>query len=133
MADVAELRAKITAWGERVHRAATADMAAKLTPPRKTGRFEGTRQVDPTSGSGPTFVSTIGYPGELGEWLDEGTSPHLIEGNPFLSFYWPRAGGRVVFRSVQHPGTPGTNFWSRVMHTDSWYQSLNRAAASVAF
>lgn len=38
----------------------------------------------------------------------DGTPPHEIKaraGGPPLVFHWPRAGGVVAFRKVQHPGT----------------------------
>lgn len=36
-------------------------------------------------------------------FVANGTRPHRIEGNPFLSFVWK--GVRVSFRYVNHPGT----------------------------
>lgn len=36
-------------------------------------------------------------------FVANGTRPHLIAGNPFLSFEWK--GQRVFFRYVNHPGT----------------------------
>lgn len=40
----------------------------------------------------------------------EGTPPHIIQGNPLLSFYWPKVGKRVAFRFVHHPGTKPNRF-----------------------
>jgi hypothetical protein len=45
----------------------------------------------------------------------KGTKPHTITGNPLLSFFWPRVGANVVFRSVQHPGTKANNFLGRAL------------------
>ena len=39
-----------------------------------------------------------------------GTSPHVIQGNPLLSFDWDKAGGFVVLASVRHPGTAPNDF-----------------------
>jgi hypothetical protein len=44
-----------------------------------------------------------------------GTRPHTITGNPFLSFFWPKLGRNVVFRSVRHPGTKANNFLGRAL------------------
>lgn len=45
----------------------------------------------------------------------KGTRPHPIVGNPLLSFFWPKLGTNVVFRSVQHPGTKANNFLGRAL------------------
>lgn len=41
-------------------------------------------------------------------YVHEGTQPHVIQGNPLLSFIWH--GERVFFRSVNHPGYAGNPF-----------------------
>lgn len=43
-------------------------------------------------------------------WVTEGTVPHLIEGNPLLTFYWPKMGRVVSFPRVNHPGTKPNRF-----------------------
>lgn len=48
-------------------------------------------------------------------YVIKGTRPHKIEGNPLLSFFWPKVGRNVVFRSVNHPGTRANNFLSRAL------------------
>lgn len=45
----------------------------------------------------------------------EGTPPHVITGNPKLVFYWPKAGGVVVFPKVNHPGTTGSKYLTRAL------------------
>lgn len=45
----------------------------------------------------------------------KGTRPHPIVGNPLLAFFWPKAGGNVVFRHVMHPGTKANDFLSRAL------------------
>ena len=42
--------------------------------------------------------------------LESGARPHVIEGNPFLSFFWEKLGKQVVLRSVNHPGFPGIHY-----------------------
>ena len=41
-------------------------------------------------------------------YLNDGTAPHDIVGNPFLTFLWH--GERVSFRYVRHPGTKGDGY-----------------------
>lgn len=41
-------------------------------------------------------------------FVANGTKPHMIVGNPFLSFVWK--GARVFFRYVNHPGTVARPF-----------------------
>ncbi|MGH9093842.1 MAG: hypothetical protein ACRDXE_01640 [Acidimicrobiales bacterium] len=38
------------------------------------------------------------------------TQPHRIDGNPLLVFHWPKAGGTVFFRHVNHPGSDFTRY-----------------------
>lgn len=44
-------------------------------------------------------------------WVESGTQPHLIVGNPFLRFEW--RGEWVSFRAVNHPGTQPRPFMQR--------------------
>lgn len=45
-------------------------------------------------------------------WLEFGTRPHTITARRkrFLSFFWAKAGGRVFFKKVRHPGTKPYRF-----------------------
>lgn len=58
---------------------------------------------------GPTIVKRITPSGD-GVHVQVGsakvkTRPHPIEGNPLLVFDWPKAGGVVYLRHVNHPGS----------------------------
>lgn len=43
-------------------------------------------------------------------YVHRGTRPHRIDGNPLLSFYWPKAGKQMVRPFVNHPGTRPNRF-----------------------
>lgn len=46
-------------------------------------------------------------------FVEEGTKPHVIRGNPTLAFNWPGGPdgpGMYFFSSVNHPGTKGVHF-----------------------
>lgn len=59
-----------------------------------------------------TSVSrTIHSPADYSSFVDEGTGPHRIDGNPLLAFT-ASDGTRVVVRYVNHPGTTRTGWWS---------------------
>lgn len=49
------------------------------------------------------------------KFVISGASPHLIEGNPFLVFYWDKVGSVVAFPYVQHPGQEPNDFISEMM------------------
>lgn len=49
-----------------------------------------------------------GKPAPYGLFVHNGTRPHLIVGNPTLTFVWK--GVRVHFRYVNHPGTQARPF-----------------------
>ena len=55
------------------------------------------------SGSGSSTIINISYGVNYGTILEEGSKPHVINGNPFL--YWK--GAEHPVRSVNHPGTKG--------------------------
>lgn len=60
----------------------------------------------------PTISRHVVSPAEYSSFVDEGTDPHEIRGNPYLAFFWPKTGKFEVFRSVEHPGTPRTGWWT---------------------
>ena len=68
---------------------------AKELTPIDTGEL---RRSIVTEGSGLDYE--IGTNLEYSEYIEDGTSPHIINGNPYL--YWEGASHPV--RSVNHPG-----------------------------
>lgn len=49
------------------------------------------------------YVAKIEAKMPYASYVEEGTKPHRIEGNPFLAFIWK--GEQVFFRYVNHPGS----------------------------
>ena len=49
-----------------------------------------------------------------------GARPHVIKGNPYLRFYWPKAGKVVYFQKVNHPGNQPNRWW------DNWLREAPR-------
>jgi hypothetical protein len=99
-------------------RAEKVEHAAKLEAPvGKTGdlrrqiRTTQSRDVQGRYSTGYDVTSNAPY----SIFVIKGTKPHTITGNPLLSFFWPRVGANVVFRSVQHPGTKANNFLGRAL------------------
>lgn len=62
-----------------------------------------------------------------------GTRPHVIEGNPFLAFFWPNAPdgpADVVFRRVNHPGfQPDRDWFGDVV--DTWPDRVREALRTI--
>jgi hypothetical protein len=73
----------------------------------------------------------VGFTAEYASYVDEGTGPHEIQGNPLLVFYWQAAGKVVFLRSVQHPGTAATDWFTNGTSPEIWENALNDAAARV--
>lgn len=48
-------------------------------------------------------------------WMEEGTGPHVITGNPWL--FWPGASHPV--RSVMHPGTNAYRYMQRALEANT--------------
>lgn len=55
-------------------------------------------------------TSSLFFASEVAWFVIGGTSPHTIQGNPLLHFYWQKQGGWVTFAHVQHPGTRPNDF-----------------------
>jgi len=72
-----------------------------------TGNMHDTIFVDPIGDGeaevGATALSDKGYP--YPKLIEQGSPPHVIEGNPLLAFDWPKEGVFVITHSVQHPGS----------------------------
>lgn len=60
------------------------------------------------SSDGYSVEITAGVPHAI--FVHRGTRPHPIDGNPLLVFDWPKAGGTVFLRHVNHPGTKPNKF-----------------------
>jgi|SRR3954468_12326051 hypothetical protein len=45
-------------------------------------------------------------------FVDQGTKPHVIKAKnaPYLTFFWPKVGRIVHFKSVHHPGNKAYGF-----------------------
>jgi hypothetical protein len=99
-----------------IERAEVVKQAARAKAPRRTGCLQESivkrveedavtgfriRIVCDTQSCSPTRTS-------YALWVHNGTQPHVIEGNPTLSFMWH--GERVFFSRVNHPGSKAQPF-----------------------
>jgi Bacteriophage HK97-gp10, putative tail-component len=77
--------------------------------------------------TGP-YTWEFGYTAEHGKYVDQGTDPHWIIGDPLLVFWWGKT-GKVEFRSyVMHPGySPAFRWWSDVVTPDNYFDHLEAA------
>lgn len=124
MARTDELRRLITSRGEAIFDRAIQEMKDALKEAAPTGESGDTReQVDVRSaGRGSVFAAEAVAPAKGGEFVEEGTSAHIIvpRGGGVLVF---ESGGQTVFaRHVNHPGTqakpwfrPTVERWQRVL------------------
>ena len=81
------------------------------TAPRDTGAMAEAITLSASDDGDTLLTRTIVSPAEYSSFVDEGTAPHRIEGNPLLSFVG-RDGTRVTVHFVDHPGTQRTGFWT---------------------
>lgn len=96
---------------ERVFKAAKAEAPEKTGALRRGLRLGQSKDVRGRWSTGYDVTSTAAHT----MFVIKGTRPHTITGNPLLSFFWPKVGRNVVFRSVQHPGTKPNDFLSRAL------------------
>jgi len=89
-----EVRRLMTRAGIAAHKS----ILGETTKRYKTGAYARGLQRPSVDGR---CVVTIRNTDKKAVWLEKGTDPHTITGNPFL--FWP--GARHPVRSVRHPGT----------------------------
>jgi hypothetical protein len=63
-----------------------------------------------------------------------GARPHTItpRSGGVLAFNWPKAGGTVFLRSVNHPGNQAKNWWEPAVR-DAYRTALPQAARTATF
>lgn len=104
-----------------VHEAAyRIESAMKQTVPVKTGKLQNSIGSTVTEGAAEGEASAVVYTSSgYGLFVDQGTRPHIIEGNPWLRFV---INDRVVFaRRVRHPGFKGRHFSTKAIRMAAGY------------
>lgn len=89
-------------------KAGQTEALARRTWKNRTGKAEektkGIMLVEARGGALGELHSDVKY----ASYLDAGTEPHVIEGNPYLHFVWK--GVPMTLRRVHHPGTKGDGY-----------------------
>lgn len=128
MADVSSLRRKLQDKAEQACLNAVIDMIQDLKSesPVLTGETRDSIDYEPINISDESISYRIVSPTPQGQWVEEGTSPHDIYGNPYLA--WVGSRGPVVINAsrtpVHHPGTSPKPWFHPV--TDRWNDYLRQ-------
>lgn len=69
-----------------------------------TGDLRSHIRADNLQESTLTATWKIVSPEPYSIFVEAGTKPHEIPGNPLLKFYWPKVGAWVALPKVNHPG-----------------------------
>jgi hypothetical protein len=131
MADLEDLRDAIRERGREIRDGAMDALERKIlddAPVGETGALRESVKVSPFDAG-----DVMGCEAEVGvdyaEYVDEGTRPHPIYGNPWLAF--EVGGQKVILRAdrtpVQHPGTQPTRFFSDNTNDQAWHDFLEQA------
>lgn len=126
MANADSLRQKLIQQAEDAISAATDDMVADLKDgaPYLTGETKAEIYADPISSRSPQFSSKITSPTPQGEWVEDGTSPHLIVPVNAQALHFFIGSKEIFTKSVNHPGTPPRPWFHPI--TDRWSEYLSR-------
>lgn len=108
---------------EDAGRALERELAAAA--PIDTGELSQSGEVT-AQPAGTGASASVTFTAEHASFLDSGTGPHEITGNPFLAF--DVGGQTVVVRSVQHPGSTKHRGWFSDRVRDSGPVLLQTAA-----
>ncbi len=98
--------------------------------PRKTGALAESFRASVGS-TGVVVTGEIWNTQQYASYVDEGTAPHEIQGNPLLAFDF--GGTTVIVHSVQHPGTDPDPFWTDHVTDDQWAFLLQQSLDSLSF
>ena len=118
-ADATQLRLALGRWALQVQDRA-ADVTVGLARytgdvPNDTGELRGSiRKRGGTVDQGQRMRAQIEAPVIQAATTDKGARPHVIRPRRrggVLAFNWPKAGGVVVLRHVNHPGNPPRPWW----------------------
>lgn len=138
-ADASRLVAALETWGGNVQRqtAESTQALARFTGdvPIKTGQLRGAIRATQVTNEGSRYRFRMVAPVIQAATTDKGARPHVIRPRRrggVLVFSWPKAGGTVFLRHVNHPGNPPGNWW-RPLLEQTYQQGLRLAARSVPF
>jgi len=92
---------------------------AQSLAPVRTARLKTAIRADAVHRSGPWKIDggvSVDVP--YAAAVHEGARPHIIRARraPVLSFFWPKVGRQVFFKSVNHPGNRPNPFLSNAVH-----------------
>lgn len=130
--DLSGLRGKIRRYGEGVAAIAArkVEQDTQAAAPVRTGGLRSQIAAGPPVPAGDVLWVRIRSAAAYSSYVDEGTGPHPIEGNPLLVFFWPKVGEVVFFRHVNHPGTTAREFFAEPMPA-RWAAALQMAKSRV--
>jgi hypothetical protein len=129
-ADASGLREAIGQLVEQAGDQATEAIFDSLPVPEVTGELKDSGSWRYIGGSESSGQWEITFTAPQAGWTDEGTSPHVIEGNPVLVF---NVGGTTVFaRRVEHPGNAPSGWFTDSVTDDAWASEVQAAIDSLA-
>lgn len=128
-ADASQLRYALQRWQRLVFDDAAHELLTgpETVVPVATGATVAAGNVGDVSESQGFVSGVLAFPTPQALFTNDGTRPHRIEGNPLLSFYWPKIGRRVTVRYVNHPGNKATHWFDEAMKDQRWGDLLERA------
>lgn len=128
MANADGLRQKMLRYSDELGRLATDEMFQDLQNNAPVSGADGPHLRDLLTmtrvGDAPNVSYIAASPADWSSYSEEGTDPHIIQGHPFLSFYWRKVGARVVRAYVNHPGNPARPWFDPIMQ--KWHDYLQR-------
>lgn len=135
-ADLTALRTRLGTWATQVVTVAS-DETVRIAqrdprvPRGDTLELVGSiRSLHDTKVSGTRRSVTVQAPVIQAATTDKGARAHRIvprRAGGLLVFHWPKAGGVVFLRHVNHPGNAPRPWWEAVLR-DAWRHALRTAA-----
>lgn len=104
-------------------------------PRGETGNLRRSIHAGPITAGPPVPSFRLTAPVIQASTTDKGARPHPIRprrAGGVLVFDWPKAGGVVFLRHVNHPGNPPRPWWRAVV-TDAYRAAIRDAARATPF
>lgn len=136
--DVSQLEIGLQRFAAQTMTAAGPLTAEKVRADSRTPRGDTLELVGSIRSPGLTRASGVEYSSRVfsdviqAATTDKGAMPHIIRPRRpggLLVFNWPKAGGTVFLRRVNHPGNRAQN-WFEPAVRQAFAQALNQAARS---
>lgn len=131
--DTTGLRSQVARLNRRIFDDAAQGMLkeAEGAAPVDTGETVRSGRIAARAQAATAQRAKLRFPTPQAEWTDAGTRPHVIRPKTKRALAFTVGGRSVVVTRVNHPGNPGTRWFTDTVTDSRWRSLLQRAANTI--